>query len=200
MNKKHVLQFKVTLINVKPAIWRRIQIDNDSSFWDFHVAIQNAMGWTDSHLHEFSIINPFTKKKDRIGIPDDEYISDCTPLADWEHKVSDYLKLKQNKRFNYTYDFGDDWEHLIEFEGELEKQKIKYPACTGGARACPPEDIGGVYGYENFLQAIKDPNHEEHESYLEWINKDFDPEFFDHKKVKFDNPKERLDFAFGDDE
>jgi len=198
MAGKQILQFKITLLNV-PTIWRRIQIADSSTFWDFHVAIQDAMGWTDSHLHEFSIINPLTLKKEFIGIPDDEGLSDYITLTGWEFKVRDYIKLNRNQEFTYLYDFGDSWEHWIEFEGEHEKQQTKYPKCLEGERACPPEDVGGTPGYENFLDAIKDPQHQYHDQFIMWVGGTFDPEKFDFKKVKFHNPKTRWKRVFEDD-
>jgi hypothetical protein len=117
-------------------------------------------------------------------------------LPGWESKVGDYIQSSDNRKFTYLYDFGDSWNHLIEFEGESEKQQSKYPICLDGARACPPEDIGGVPGYENFLEAINDKSHEEHEEFLEWVGGKFDPEKFDSKKVKFHNPKTRWKQVF----
>ena len=96
----------------------------------------------------------------------------------------------------YLYDFGDSWEHLIEFEGKQEKQVDQYPICLTGARACPPEDVGGTPGYENFISIINDPTHEERKELLEWVGGKYDPEKFDPKKVKFDNPKTRWRKAF----
>lgn len=200
MRNKNVFQFKITLLDVKPAIWRRIQITDSSTFWDFHVAIQNVMGWTDSHLHKFSVKDASTLMKESIGIPDDKEFSEYLMLAGWEVKIIDYITSSHNKKFSYLYDFGDSWEHEIEFEGEYEKlATTKYPKCIDGARACPPEDVGGTPGYERFLEAIKDPHHEEHEELLEWVDGKFDPEKFDAKKVKFQNPKSRWKQVFQDD-
>lgn len=200
MSNKQVLQFKITLSYSTPPIWRRIQIADSCTFWDLHVAIQNVMGWQDSHLHQFSVVNPDTRHKESIGIPVDDGFNDINMLAGWELKVIDYIKSTENKKFTYLYDFGDNWNHLIEFEGESEKQQSKYPVCLDGARACPPDDIGGVPGYENFLEAINDTSHEEHEEYLEWVGGKFDPEKFDPKKVKFQNPKTRWKQVFENDE
>ena len=150
MAKHPVLQFKITLQNITPLIWRRIQISNQCTFWGLHVAIQDAMGWTDSHLHEFKVINPATGKKEYIyiGIPDDEGEDVHPMLAGWEVKVEHYMRSEANQKMFYLYDFGDSWEHLIEFEGEHDKQIDKYPVCLAGERACPPEDVGGIPGYE----------------------------------------------------
>jgi hypothetical protein len=84
------------------------------------------------------------------------------------------------RKFVYEYDFGDSWEHEILVEKILPAEaETAYPLCLRGKRACPPEDVGGVWGYEEFLEAIGDPTQEEHESYLEWVGGDFDPEAFD---------------------
>lgn len=96
----------------------------------------------------------------------------------------------------YLYDFGDSWEHLIEFEGEQEKQFDKYPTCLSGQRAGPPEDIGGISGYEHFLSVINIPKHKERKELLAWVGGKYDPEKFDPKKVRFDNPKTRWRKAF----
>ncbi|MDA1129584.1 MAG: plasmid pRiA4b ORF-3 family protein, partial [Chloroflexi bacterium] len=149
------------------------------SFWDLHVAIQDAMGWFDSHLHEFRINNPEGGSVQRIGIPDDEFDDEEPTLAGWDLKISDYFSL-ENTSASYTYDFGDNWQHTITLKDVLERTpRLRYPRCVGGARACPPEDCGGIWGYEEFLEAIQEPAHEEHESMLEWVGGRFGAEDFD---------------------
>lgn len=100
----------------------------------------------------------------------------------------------------YSYDYGDGWKHIVEFEGEHPKlkQSRHYPICIAGKRACPPEDVGGIPGYENYILAITDPTHEEHAGLLQWRGK-YDPNKFNPKKVKFDNPRKRWDKAFAQD-
>jgi hypothetical protein len=189
-----IYQFKITLQGSKPPIWRRIQVPEIYSFWDLHVAIQDAFGWQDYHLHEFEILDPNSKRKVRIGFPDDAFGEDI--LLNWKEKISDYFTL-DNKKSNYTYDFGDDWEHMIVLEKILTSEtNTKYPKCTGGKRACPPEDCGGIGGYEGFLEAIKNPKHEQHKEMLEWIGKDFDSEYFDTDEIRFDDPEKRRKIAF----
>ena len=184
-----VYQFKITLKRSKPPIWRRIQVPETYTFWDLHVAIQDVMGWEDYHLHEFEIMDPTTKRIVRIGFPDNEFGMEILP--GWKQKISDYFTL-ENKKSNYTYDFGDDWEHIVLLEKILPCEKnIKYPRCIDGKRACPPEDCGGIWGYEELLEAIKDPNHEQHKEMKEWIGKDFDPEYFNPSKINFDDPEKR---------
>ena len=192
-----VYQFKITLKEIKPAIWRRIQVPETYTFWDLHVAIQDAMGWEDYHLHEFEILDPSSGLEVRIGIPDEEskYFG-MEVLPGWKQKIADYFSM-ENRTANYIYDFGDNWEHKIQLERILPRDKnVEYPICLAGRRACPPEDCGGVWGYEGFLEAIKNPKHPEHEEMLEWIGGEFDPEHFDPEEVIFEDPAERRKIAF----
>jgi hypothetical protein len=197
MKKKYdrVYQFKIALRDIKPPIWRRIQVPETYTFWDLHVAIQDAMGWSDHHLHEFEMVNPSTGLKVNIGIPAEVFAREILP--EWKQKIADYFSM-ENRSADYVYDFGDSWEHKIRLEKILPREKnINYPVCIKGKRACPPEDCGGVWGYEGFLEAIKDPNHEEHKEMLEWVGGEFDPEHFDANEVIFDDPDKRRKIAFG---
>ncbi|MFH2053020.1 MAG: plasmid pRiA4b ORF-3 family protein [bacterium] len=185
----NILQFRIELLEISPPIWRRIQVPADSSFWDLHVAIQDAMGWTDSHLHAFELDDP-KKGRCEIGIPDEDAM--VPVIAGWKRKLTRHFKTPGDVMF-YEYDFGDDWRHAVLLEAiALPEPGVEYPRCTAGARRCPPEDVGGVGGYEEFLEAIADPDHEEHDSYLEWCGGAFDPEEFDPAAVRFDDPYERL--------
>lgn len=195
MKKKfnQVYQFKITLQGIKPPIWRRIQVPQTCTFWDIHVAIQDVMGWSDYHLHEFEIMNPSTGLEVNIGLPDDEFGKKV--LVGWNQKIADYFSM-ENPYADYVYDFGDNWEHKIKLEKILPKEKnVDYPICIKGKRACPPEDVGGIWGYEEFLDIIKDPDHEEHEEMLEWAGGEFDPDHFDCEDVSFDDPARRLKIA-----
>lgn len=194
-----IYQFKVTLAEVKPAIWRRIQVPENYDFWDLHVAIQDAMGWEDYHLHQFEIVNPKNQEKVLIGIPDDEVDWSRATLPGWEIPIAEYFTM-ENRSATYDYDFGDGWQHRIRLEKiEQAQPGFDYPRCLAGARACPPEDVGGTWGYEDFIQAIHDLNHEDHAQMLEWIGGSFDSEHFNPEKVEFDDPKERWQYAFGDE-
>ena len=198
MKKKivSVYQFKITLKRISPPIWRRIQVPGTYSFWDLHVAIQDAFGWLDYHLHSFEILNPRNGDIEEIGIPSEEDYGDdeIDILPGWDLMIARYFS-ESNKKAAYIYDYSDNWEHDVRLEKILpQDQAIKYPVCLGGKRACPPEDCGGVEGYLIFLEAIMDPGHDQHEETLDWIGGDFDPEYFNKKDVKFDNPKERLEF------
>lgn len=197
MRKKfdRVYQFKITLKEVKPTVWRRIQVPESYTFWHLHVAIQDAMGWMDSHLHAFRVVNPKTGEQDEIGIPDDD--GDLEFIPGWEVDIADYFST-ENRTAGYEYDFGDDWEHSVVLEKILPSEKgFQYPVCLDGERSCPPEDCGGPPGYERFLEAIKNPRHKEHKSMLEWVGGGFDPEDFKRDKVRFDDPVKRWKYAFG---
>ncbi|MFQ5780091.1 MAG: plasmid pRiA4b ORF-3 family protein [Nitrospiria bacterium] len=189
-------QFKVTLKGVEPPIWRRIEVPAGYSFWDLHVAIQDAMGWFDCHLHAFRISNPDTGEMEEIGIPYDEGFDDRPCLPGWEVPMAAYFK-GPGDRSDYDYDFGDGWEHEIVLEQIVSRfPRTKYPRCLEGERACPPEDCGGTSGYEDLLETIFDPAHEEHDRTMEWLGGEFDPEAFDPKQVRFDHPKKRWKIAF----
>jgi len=192
-----VYQFKITLKNISPPIWRRIQVPATYSFWDLHVAIQDVMSWLDYHLHEFDLTDPSTGVKVTIGIPvDDDFDMDREVIPGWEQKIADYFSM-ENRVAYYEYDFGDGWEHEIKLEKIFPRDKnIDYPICTAGKRACPPEDVGGIGGYENFLKVISDPNHKEYEEMIEWVGGAFDPEYFDKDEISFDDPDERWEIAF----
>jgi len=189
---KQVYQFKIALQDAKPQIWRRIQVPETYTFWDLHAAIQDAMGWCDCHLHEFMVINPKSGARAAIGIPYEDNMYDRVILPGWKEKIADWLSLENNKA-GYLYDFGDNWEHLVKLEKILPKAEgVKYPVCLAGKRACPPEDCGGIWGYEDLLRIISNPQDEEYEDMIAWIGGKFNPEFFEVKKVVFSDPKKRL--------
>ncbi|MDP8052872.1 plasmid pRiA4b ORF-3 family protein, partial [Pasteurella atlantica] len=155
MKQKIILQFKIELLDSSPTIWRRIQVPENYSFWDLHIAIQDSMGWLDYHLHQFMIKQPHKRKYTVIGIPFDENDT----LAGWDIKISDYFR-ELGINASYEYDFGDGWEHKITLEGKFLAEKgIKYPICTKGERACPPEDCGGPMGYDELLDILSDKKH-----------------------------------------
>ncbi len=188
-----VLKFKVVLLDLSPPIWRELEVPNDYSFWDLHVAIQDAMGWTDSHLHAFEI-DDASAGRIEVGIPDPE--GGDSIIAGWKRKLSEDFKNSGDECV-YEYDFGDSWRHSVVLERVTQADAgVTYPRCVNGARNCPPEDCGGPFGYEEFLEAISDPGHENHEDMLEWCGGSFDPEEFDPKAVQFDDPSERLKALF----
>jgi hypothetical protein len=173
---KRLYQFKITLKDIQPLIWRRIQV-KDCSLDRLHEHIQTAMGWTNSHLHQFKIYGIVHGDPDLLC---EGWQDELSPVNSLETKVSEIVS-EDGKRFQfeYEYDFGDGWEHEVLFEGCLQAEKGgRYPVCVEGERACPPEDVGGTSGYEEYLEAMADPEHEEHESFMEWRGP-FDPEAFD---------------------
>lgn len=200
-NRAHprlVSQFLIVLQCTRPLVWRRIQVPTSYSFWDLHVAIQDAMGWLDYHLHEFEVLDPRRQRMVRIGIPDDELPEERPCLAGWKVPVARYLTFRSGPA-RYRYDFGDDWQHVLEFEGTLDADGGVYPRCLDGNGACPPEDVGGTHGYAQFLAAVGDPNHPEHEDMLRWVGGRFDPNAFRPEAIVFDSPKKRWRTAFEDE-
>lgn len=169
-----VYQLKILLRDTK--VWRKILVKSDILLPELHKIIQTVMGWTNSHLHHFIIDNAF------YCIPDGEDYG--LETVDYEKVKLGEVKNRIGDRFIYEYDFGDSWEHEIEIEKILPVEKGKYyPACLDGKNACPPEDCGGTGGFEDFLKAIKDKEHPEHEEFLEWIGGEYDSEYFNIEEV-----------------
>ncbi len=167
---KQVHQLKITLKHSKPPIWRRVLVPSHFNLNKLHRVIQIAMGWEDYHLHQFTIDGGY------YGVPSRE---DWEPVTDERRYSLGKVAPEEKHRFLYEYDFGDGWEHEILVEKIfVPETALEHPVCLTGKRACPPEDVGGIWGYYEFLEAIKDPDHENHEEYLEWIG-EFDPEEFD---------------------
>ena len=175
---KSIYQIKISLIGVKPPIWRTVLVSDNLGLGAFHNVIQVAMGWTDSHLHQFIANRVF------YGIPDDDY--ELEMEDETKYKLSQLLK-KEKDSFIYEYDFGDSWEHKILLEKILpDDGKTVLPVCIKGKRACPPEDCGGIWGYEELLETISDAKHPDHEDMLEWLGGEFDPEEFDLEEINED--------------
>ena len=167
---RRVFQLRVTLDDVTPPVWRRVLVPAAYTLDRVHRVIQHAMGWQDYHLHSFEIEGA------QFGVPDPEGELD---LRD-ELEVRLDAVAGKDTRFAYVYDFGDWWEHEVVVETvSLAEPDERYPFCLEGERACPPEDVGGVWGYADFLAAIADPEDEQHEDMREWIGGKFDPEAFD---------------------
>lgn len=189
-----ILRFKITLKDIKPPIWRRIEIPANATFWELHVAIQDAMGWLDGHLHEFEVLDQSGEEL-RIGIPDDEGWCEPATIPGWKRKLSPVFRRPGDKAL-YTYDFGDAWEHTLTLESiEAARPGMTYPVCLAGRRRCPPEDCGGAWEYQRLLEVLADPKHEEHSALLEWVGGQFDAEEFLPAAVVFDDPKQRLEFV-----
>lgn len=191
---EHVCQFLIVLPNTDPLVWRRIQVPEAYSFWDLHVAIQDAMGWLDYHLHEFEVVDQRGRVR-RIGIPDDEMPDERPCVPGWKVPIGKYLTHGTGP-VRYRYDFGDDWEHTLEFEELLPADDGVYPRCVAGAGACPPEDVGGTTGYAECLQVIGNRRHPERPAMLTWAGGSFDAHAFDPATVTFDDPQQRWRIAF----
>ena len=164
----NVITMKVTLRGTKPPVWRRLAMLGTMTLGDLHRAIQAAMGWHDSHLHAFDIGGEeFGDQGTVDGVSDEDIVT------------LNGLLRSPVVRFTYIYDFGDNWEHEVLFEKCVPAAPgQRYPACIKGKGACPPEDVGGVWGYAEYLEALSDPYHEQHEEVLDWGGP-FDPDAFD---------------------
>jgi len=165
-----VYQLKVTLQHTKPPIWRRIQVRGSTTLPRLHDTIQVAMGWTDSHLHQFIIHGV------EYGLPDPDFADDMRS----EQRIKlERVVTTEKDRFVYEYDFGDSWTHILLLEKILPPDpEIHYPRCLAGKGACPPEDVGGAWGYAEFLEAVGKSDHPEHDDMLAWCGGEFDPEAF----------------------
>lgn len=166
-----VYQLKVTLRKVRPPVWRRFYVRSDMTLEQLHWALQLIIGWTNSHLHHFRVSQAASGRARSAQIVNSEH----------ERKVVLSKVLRKPKdRMIYEYDFGDGWEHEVELEEvPALPPKGKFPWVLSGKRACPPEDVGGPWGYANFLEAVGDPKHPDHEDLVEWCGDLFDPEAFD---------------------
>lgn len=200
MKYNKIFSLKITLNDSSPSIWRRILIPSDYTFFDLHCAIQNSMGWLDSHLHGFEIGQKGTARTTSIKFPDPEGEAGFWEDDDYKdervEKIADYFG-KSIKQCIYTYDYGDSWDHTVLFEKETEADpKQKYPQCIAGKNACPPEDCGGLGGYDHLIEVLKNPKDEEHKDMLEWLSienpNEFDPAYFDPNEVEFEDSKKRL--------
>ena len=169
-SKAPIYRIKVTLRHIAPPIWRRIEVPADIKLGKLHDVLQMAMGWTDSHMHGF--------RAGRVsyGVPNPDFPDDTQN----ERNVRLDKIAGEGDTVIYDYDFGDGWEHDLKIEKTLLPEPgAHYPRCLKGSRACPPEDCGGPWGYQNLLDALKDPKHENHEEMLEWFGDELDPEAFD---------------------
>lgn len=170
------LQLRIELEWVTPSVWRRVLVPETITLAQLHRVIQVAMGWSDSHLHEFAV------GRERYGTPDPDW--DALGAVHSERGVALRTALGRAKRIEYSYDFGDGWQHVITVEKVLAPSAHGYRAeCIGGESACPPEDVGGPPGYAYFLEALADPAHEEHEDMRRWCGGAFDATAFDIKRV-----------------
>src|SRR5580693_1788382 len=169
--KSTIYQLKITLLEIDPPIWRRIQVPSTIQLCCLHDAIQAVMGWTDSHLHQFE------KDGKYWGVPDYDEFNELDLIDESKTQLAKVLKAEGDSMI-YVYDFGDNWQHEVLLEKIIPVNEIvKTPICIGGERRCPPEDVGGVGGYEEFLEALLDPGHEDYERFVLWCGGHFIDEF-----------------------
>jgi hypothetical protein len=167
---QNIFQLRIALEEVTPTVWRRLVVPGGIRLAKLHDIFQAPMGWTNSHLHSF------TTGDHLYGMNFDEYPEDEID----EKTVTIISALREQKRFIYEYDFGDSWSHDVVVENLVKTSHgLKHAVCLAGENACPPEDCGGVGGYELMLEALADPAHEEHASYLQWVGGPFDATAFD---------------------
>jgi hypothetical protein len=174
MISEAIFELEIVLNDVEPRVWRVIQVPNSVPLRKLHKVIQTAMGWENCHRYNYE------RSGIVFGQPDPDYLDDTID----DRKIALCCLLKQEgDTMIYVYDFGDDWQHQVTLRRVLpEDAETIYPLCTDGATACPPEDVGGPHGYADYLEALRDPDHEEHEQYLAWRGP-FDPKAFDLRKV-----------------
>lgn len=165
-----IYQLKLTLKHIRPPIWRRVEVPADIKLGKLHQVIQIAMGWNGSHMHAFMV------GKAIYGTPDPEYGGrTLNEVGVRLHEI-----VGEGDKLNYEYDFGDCWLHEVKVEKVLNADAtVHYPRCTAGKRACPPDDCGGPFGYEELLEALKNPSHPDHAERIDWLGGDFDPEAFE---------------------
>lgn len=162
-----VYRLKISIHETKPPIWRRVLVPSSTTLAELHEVIQAAFGWYNCHLHGFEISD------ERYGITEGEHFGD-PPTDERSTKLSDVAV--EGDKFVYVYDFGDYWQHKIVVEKvEAAQPATTYPVLVTGRRACPPEDCGGPWGFYDFLAAVSDPEHEEHDTMLDWVGGEFDP-------------------------
>ncbi len=168
--KDSIIRVSITLLDVDPAIWRRIEAPAIMTLEGLHDVIQVLMGWADYHLHHFQFGDVM------YGVPasDDHEMNDGRKVQLWT------LVDDGERTFQYLYDYGDGWCCILVLEAVAPvRSGVSYPRITEGARRGPPEDVGGPWGYAEFLEAIADPKHERHKELVEWSGGDFDPQQFD---------------------
>lgn len=171
-----ILELKITLNNIRPPIYRKIQVPDFYTFHQLHHLIQLAFEWENIHMYTF-----FDKDSEISAFEDDFS----------ERQPGDAKKIKLKERFKslkdrllYVYDFGDNWEHTVELEKVLDADPSKrYPACISGQRNAPPEDVGGAFGFEDFVEAMNDMKHPQHDDFIEWYGRFFDEMAFSKSKI-----------------
>lgn len=188
-------RLRIELNETEPMVWRRIEVPSAYTFYDLHVAIQDAIGWLDYHMHEFDLGRGSSAV--RIGIPGE--FDEGKVLTSWEVPLADYLP--KVKKLTYLYDFGDNWNHTIHVEQvTIVDADATLPRCLAGENAAPPEDCGGPLGYADLKQVLAGRKNAKYRELREWLEHGhakcywvFDPHAFDHASVVFRDPKKQLE-------
>ena len=169
-------QLHIELEWVHPKVWRRLLVASSIELPLLHVMLLWGMGWQGGHVHEFMFGNTnYGRVEPGIDLP--EQVLD-------EEGVTLREALGARKKFIYLYDWGDDWRHMVKLEKMVNlDEPLTTARCIDGANACPPEDVGGAPGYEEFLEAIGDPKHPDHRDLKKWIGGKFDPAAFNIEEV-----------------
>ena len=176
-------RIRVDLDGAKPRIWRRLELASDLTLDQLHDIVQTAMGWTDSHLHEFASGDNPTDRRAEHYRPQ-ESLEEGLPGVDEVSVRLDEVLVETGDRLFYNYDFGDDWAHTLRLEAVSPREPERpWAVCLAGAGACPPEDCGGIWGYHDLLETLRQPVDEDNEELLEWVGPDFDPGRFDVEDV-----------------
>jgi hypothetical protein len=168
MTASTIARLKITLDDVKPIVQRRVEVPLTMRLDRLHLVLQAALGWTNSHLYEIRAGDV------GWGMVDPDWGDG--PLDAAKARLLDLIEDTGAKTFKYLYDFGDGWEHTVRIERVIDAVPgLPYPILIDGTGACPPEDVGGPWGYSDFIDALADPNHERHAELKEWIGDTFDP-------------------------
>jgi hypothetical protein len=185
-----IYQIKISLKDIRPEIWRRIQIDSETTLYEMHHIIQIAMNWWNYHLYQFVINDKLNRNRTRYGNP--ELLDDPDSTDDRSALISSIL-FNEKDTLIYEYDFGDSWKHLIKLEKIIQIGKIKYPKCTAGKLNTPPEDCGGISGFYNFVDIMSDKKSRDYKSTKKWYGGEYDPAFIDIAKIN-ENLEKLTDF------
>jgi len=192
-------QIKISLKEIKPEIWRRLRIPGNITFQQLHQIIQSSFDWLSYHLYKFDFPKTVITEPDNSFAPGELYGEDVTELDPEITIINKFLDV--SREFEYEYDFGDGWIHKIVVEKQMKDTKRNsVPECLGGARFRPPEDVGGISGYGNFIESINNKKHPERKENLDWAEKDtrgyiYDPEYFNINEVN-----RKLYYALENDE
>lgn len=188
LRKRSIYIVDVTLLDVRPRVWRRLQLPGATRLDRVHQILQHTLGWQDCHCHQFRAGEAIYSEVD----PD---FNNDFALDESDYSLSDLL-INPGDEILYEYDFGDGWEHRIELIETLPIEDANgVPVCLDGDRACPPEDVGGPPGYQHMLKVLANPSHPEYRDYCQFIPDDYEPDWFD-----LDDVNDMLLIYFGESE